>query len=270
MPPCYKELDIDFPPCPVVLLNIQQEMNQSHPSIHKIAEYIVCDVVLAAEILKTVNSPFYGLHRKVSSISDAIKIIGFTRTLQLVAAASVRQSSPTVPGMTFFWDDSQAIAIIACTIAKYLKMDGDMAYLMGLFHDCAIPLLANKFPDYLYDPRMLDPETLNVTIAEDARFNVNHALLGSLFARSWYLPDMIVHAIRFHHSDELFNQGLDRDTTNLIAVNLLASSIQDTLCGKQYACFLPLEKQIRDYLFLSNDSEYQGLIDRAMDAIGQF
>ncbi len=270
MPPRYKELDIDFPPCPAVLLNIQQEMKQNHPSINKIAQYIVCDVVLAAEVLKTVNSPFYGLHHKVSSISDAIKLIGFTRTLQLVAAASVRQSSPSETNMSFFWNDSQAVAIIACSIAKYLKMDGDMAYLMGLFHNCAIPLLVNKFPHYFYDPRMLAPETLDITVAEDAIFNVNHALLGSLFARSWYLPDVIVQAIRFHHSDELFTQGLDRDTLNLITVNLLANSIYDAICGRKYDCFLQLEKQIRDYLFLSDDSEYQSLIDTAMDAIGRF
>jgi len=177
-------LDIDFPPCPSVLINIQNEMNQGNPSIHKIAEYIVCDVVLAAEVLRTVNSPFYGLRHKVSSIFDAIKILGFTRTLQLVAAVSVRQNAAPLPGMKHFWDDSQAIANIACSIARYLNMNGDLAYLMGLFHDCAIPLLVQRFPDYLYDPRMLNPEALDITIIEDAMFNANHAWLGCLFARS--------------------------------------------------------------------------------------
>jgi len=262
-------LDIDFPPCPAVLISIQQEMNQSHPSIRKIADFIVCDVVLAAEVLKTVNSPFYGLRHKVSSVSDAIKLIGFTRTLQLVAAASVRQSSPFVDGLTFFWNDSQAVAIIACSIAKYLKMDGDLAYLMGLFHNCAVPLLVQRFPHYFFDLRVHHPDTLDITIAEDAIFNVNHALLGSLFARSWYLPDSIIQAIRFHHTAELFSQGLDSDTLNLVTVNLLAINIHDAICGRRYACFSQLEKQIRDYLLLSDDVEYQSLIDRAMEAIGQ-
>ena len=260
-------LDIDFPPCPSVLINIQTEMNQGNPSIHKIAEFIVCDVVLAAEVLRAVNSPFYGLRHKVSSILDAIKIIGFTRTLQLVAAASVRQNAPPLPGMNDFWDDSQTIANIACCIARYLNIDSDLAYLMGLFHDCAIPLLVQRFPNYLYDPRMLAPDALDITVTEDAMFNVNHAQLGSLFARSWYLPDSIIQAIHYHHSDAPFAQGLDCGTLNLITVNLLAISIHDANCGRKYASFERLETQVRDYLLLSDDTDYQALIDSAMDTI---
>lgn len=267
MPPRDTSLDIDFPPCPAVLINIQQEMSQNHPSINKIAEFIVCDVVLAAEVLRTVNSPFYGLHHKVSSILDAIKIIGFTRTLQLVAAASVRQSSPPVAGMNQFWDDSQTVANLACNIARYLKMNGNLAYLMGLFHNCAIPLLVQRFPKYLFDPRMLNPDVLDITITEDVMFSANHALLGSLFARSWYLPDSIIQAIHYHHSDAPFAQGLDRGTLNLITVNLLAISIHDASCGRTYANFSRLETQVRDYLLLSDDVDYQALIDMAMDVM---
>ncbi len=268
MPPRNTALDIDFPPCPAVLINIQTEMNQGNPSITKIAEFIVCDVVLAAEVLRTVNSPFYGLRHKVSSILDAIKIIGFTRTLQLVAAASVRQNAPPLPGMNDFWDDSQTIANIACSIARYLNIDSDLAYLMGLFHDCAIPLLVQRFPDYLYDPRILNPDALNINVIEDEMFNVNHAQLGSLFARSWYLPDSIIQAIHYHHSDAPFAQGLDCGTLNLITVNLLAISIHDANCGRKYPSFGSLEAQVRDYLLLSDDVDYQALIDSATDVIG--
>jgi len=61
---------------------------------------------------------------------------------------------------------------------------------------------------------------------------------------------------------------LDCRSLNLITVNILAISIHDASCGRKYTNFSRHETQVRDYLLLSDDVDYQALIDSAMDTIG--
>lgn len=265
----HNTLDIALPPCPAVLVNIQQEMGRPQPNLHKIAEHIARDVLLTAEVLKTVNSPFYGLRNKLGSIPDAIRMLGLDRIYPLVTAVSLRHNVPLEKNLECFWRDAATLGILNASIAKVLRFDPDMAYLMGLFHDSAVPLMTAKFPDYFLRLREFHGDNLDISLAEDRIFNTNHALLGSLMARSWHLPEQLVLAVRFHHSDELFTQGLGSKALSLITVNLLADSVNDYICGNLNIHFEQLENQVRDYLSLSDDNAYQRVIDAALDAVHQ-
>jgi HD-like signal output (HDOD) protein len=256
-----------LPPCPKVLVSIQQEMNRPNPSLQKITQHLACDMALSAEVLKTVNSPFYGLRKKVSSIADAINMVGFARTLSMVTAASVRHSFPLPASLSHFWDDTMNVAIIGGSLARQLKMDVDMAYLMGLFHDCATPLLEVKFPGYFSSLREIKNGQLDISLAENSQFDTNHAMLSSLLARAWHLPEPLIQAIRFHHNDDLFTLGLERNTLDLIAVNLLADHINDLIIGNVDTHYEQLEQPTRDYLFLTDTHQYKSIIDAAIDAV---
>lgn len=269
MPRKNRNLDVVLPPRPSILVDIQQEMNKTHPELHRIAEHIAGDIVLAAAILKTVNSPFYGLRNKVTSTVDAVKMLGFTRTSQLVAAIAVRQSVPLPTELTYFWDDMMRVAIMEASIARHLLLNTDMAYLMGLFHDCAIPLMAVKFPDYLKVRKAFNDENMCVIDFENDQYAMNHAQLGSLFARSWYLPDPLIQAIRFHHHDSsLFNTGIDRDALTLIAIHLIVDNIHDTLIGNVPSQHPQMKPKIMEFMNL-DDHQYQVLTDIALDSVNQ-
>lgn len=267
MPQHNRNLDVVLPPRPSILVGIQQEMNKAHPELHRIAEHIAGDIVLAATILKTVNSPFYGLRNKVTSAIDAVKMLGFARTSQLVAAISVRQSVPLPEELNYFWDDMMSLAIMQASIAKYLHLNTDMAYLMGLFHDCAIPLMAVKFPDYLKVRKAFKDENMCVVDFEDSQYAMNHAQLGSLFARSWYLPDSLIQAIRYHHHDSsLFSTSIGRDALTLIAIHLIVDNIHDSLVGNVATDYPKMKPKIMKFMNLDDD-QYQVLTDIALDSV---
>ena len=269
MPRKNRNLDVVLPPRPSILVDIQQEMNKPHPELHKIAEHIANDIVLAAAILKTVNSPFYGLRNKVTSTVDAVKMLGFTRTSQLVAAISVRQSVPLPEELNYFWDDMMSLAIMEASLAKHLLLNTDMAYLMGLFHDCAIPLMAVKFPDYLKVRKAFKNENMCIIDSENSQYAMNHAQLGSLFARSWYLPDPLIQAIRFHHHDSsLFSMGIGHDALTIIAIHLIVDNIHDTLVGNVATHYPQMKPKIMEFMNL-DDHQYQILTDIALDSVNQ-
>ena len=259
--------EFGFPSRPESLINIQQEMSQPTPNIQVVAQHIAEDITLSAALLKTVNSPFYGLANKVSSVNDAVNLIGLTRALHLVMAVSVRHSIELPANLKSFWDDSIKVAVMESCIARHLAFDPDLAYLMGLFHDCAVPLMSMKYPDYLDTYFQFYVQEEEIPELEQAKYTMNHALMGNLLARNWYLPSSLCDAIRLHHNADIFTLGLDNTTLNILSVHLLADNIADQLEGRSDIHFLKIEGQIRKYLALEGDLEYQSVIDYALESI---
>jgi len=269
MPQNSTNLEIVLPPQPSILVNIQQEISKDDPDLAYVAQQIAGDIALSVVLLRTVNSPFYGLRNKVCSVTDAVNLIGLPRTLNLVTAVSVRNSVPLPKGLEYFWDDTTKAAVMGASIARYLKFNADLAYLMGLFHNAAVPLIAAKYPDYLSSLAEFHCDKLEIPKAEDAKYNINHPMLGSLLARAWYLPSSLIQAISLHHNHDLFAIGLDNDILNLVSVCLLADNIAGRLNHDMDAHFPLLEGKIREYLNLLDDTHYQAVIDTALDSINQ-
>ena len=264
-----KEPEVEFgiPPRPTSLLNIQLEMKKSQPDMRVITQHISADVALSAAVLKTINSPYYALRNKVASVFEGVNLLGLTRISNLVTAVSVRNSMPLPAGMEYFWDESTKVAIMSACIAKRLVLDVDICYLMGLFHDAAIPLMVAKYPEYLTCLLEFHAEDTEITEAEQQRFNMNHAMLGGLLARAWYLPAELIEAIRLHHSHRVFELGLDNDVLNLISVHLLADKILDLIKGDIDFHYPLLEKNVRLQLGLTDETEYQTIIDFAIECV---
>ncbi len=260
-------LDFAFPPRPTSLVNIQQELSKPDPRLGYITEQITADITLSAAVLKIVNSPYYGLTNKVSSIMEAANLIGINRIQHLVMAETVKNSIRLPAGLEDFWEEISKSAVMGATMSKHLGFDANLSYLMGLFHDTGVPLMAAKYPDYVDSLRQFHNETEELCEVEKRNFNMCHAMLGGLLARSWFLPAPLIEAIRLHHSLELFNLKLDSTVLEIIAIHWIADHLAGRLKGNIDTHFLLLEHQLREYLMLTNDTVYQGLIDAAMDAI---
>lgn len=227
---------IVFPPQPHLIAPIMAEMAKPLPDLKAIATLISGDVTLASSLLKMVNSPFYGLNRKVTSVEEAVVLVGMRRTLHMVRALSLSRSFKPMPGMESFWEDTARNAMFALMLAAELALDGDLAYLMGLFHDCGILLLMQQQTDYL-DVFRQSTESAEFSLAdlEFCRYNTDHARVGSVFARYWYLPETIVKAIENHHSADAFSSIADREVGNLIALTVLAEDVNaQSLCQPNF------------------------------------
>ena len=223
---------IVIPPRPQILLKLGKEMSKDDPDPQAIIRLIGADVGIAAAVLKTVNSPFFGRASKISSVASAVTLIGLKTASQIVTGLVVRNAvTGDARSLERFWDSAEKVAGIAAYIASTLpRGPRDDAYSFGLFHDIGIPILMQKFPDYRQTLAMAEAEDeRSLTEVEDDRHATNHATLGYLIGKGWFLPEVICEAIRYHHDLSVFK---DREIVSpqaftLITINRLAEHFND-------------------------------------------
>lgn len=195
---------IILPPMPMTLTGVNSERAKPEPSLAEIARLIERDISVAAAVIKAVNSPLFGLRRKLESISQAVFLLGLDNVVNLVTALSLRSSmqAKKFPDLDRFFDTAQDVAIIMSSLAGDLGvMPSGQAYLLGLFHDCGTPLLFQKYPEY-QDVVRAAKTTVNrsITAVEEERLGTDHALVGYFLGRSWKLPNAVCLSIRYHHN----------------------------------------------------------------------
>ncbi|WP_221793117.1 HDOD domain-containing protein [Oceanobacter mangrovi] len=225
---------IKIPPQPQILVDLQIEQIMPEPDLQRIAELIQQDVGLSGTILKVVNSSFFGLKNRITSINQAVNLIGMSSVINLVNGLSIKSqmSDETIVNMNRFWDTATDIAQVATQIAKQVGYPNpDMAYLLGLFHNAGIPLLMSRFDNYLdiMERSYAHPDHRVVDV-ENAELDTNHAVIGYYTAKSWHLPKILCDVIAEHHSaSRYFNAGHQKDSEakTLLAILKMAEHV----CG---------------------------------------
>ena len=202
------------------------------PDFIKLGKLISGDVSLGAAMLKTVNSPFYGLRTKATSVQQAIALLGLRNVAELVTGLLLRQAFPggTSDRMDDFWEISSGIAEINALLAREFKnVDGDGAHTYALFRDCGMLAMMQRFKGYKpVLPGSDETGECSATASEQKRYDMNHARIGCQMAKTWLLPDEICQAVLRHHDyAELQIDGAGIPTASLqhIALTLAAESI---------------------------------------------
>ncbi|WP_178119009.1 HDOD domain-containing protein [Pseudomonas akapageensis] len=215
-----------MPPQPQIMVDLQMEQYMPDPDLEAIARLISQDPGLSGALLKIINSPYYGLSHKIASIQRAVILLGSRSTINMVNAQSIKgeMSDETILTLNRFWDTAQDVAMTCMTLAKRIGYQAvDEAYALGLFHDCGIPLMLKRFPDYMgvLERAYADAgPSKRIVDTENEAFNTNHAVVGYYTAKSWRLPEHLSEAIANHHNAlAIFS---DESTRNSQLKNLLA------------------------------------------------
>lgn len=224
--------EVGIPPCPAILTSVVREMRRDEPDLRKLADLLGSDVALSATLLKTVNSPFYGLTTKAGTVQQALSILGLRAGVNLVTGLLLRQAFPVASStlMEAFWERSTRLAAASAALAPRLKCcNRDQAHTFALFRDCGLAVMIRKFPMYvdIVDYSAADPGQ-PITEVENLRYNVNHARVGYALARSWFLPEGIGRAIQHHHDLAQISAGtvtLPLESARLVALGLLAEQV---------------------------------------------
>lgn len=196
-----------IPPCPATLTSIMKAARHPKTDLEKVAHLIGRDAGMVAPLLKLVNSPFIGLRSKVTSVFQAISVLGMQNTLNLVQNIALRQSIAG-NGHNFekFWERSSLAATLAEKMAaRFPTISKDDAYITALFHDSGIPVLIQKFPDYREKVMTQGAKGVPLCQTEDTHFFTNHAVVGNLLTRTWALPPQVCKAILYHHDTTIFS-----------------------------------------------------------------
>lgn len=196
--------EIGIPPRPLILEEVSREMHRDDPDLNRIAELVMRDVSLAAGLLKTANSPFFGFRQKARNVREALVMLGLKAAARTIAGLIMRQALPVGPDLERFWDASDMISRLSGWLVRELGakhgVGAEDAYTYGLFRDCGIPILLRKFPAYAAVLAQANSEAERAfTEVEEDAIPTNHAMVGCMLAQSWWLPETTVEAIRHHH-----------------------------------------------------------------------
>ena len=225
---------ISVPPQPQIMVDLQMEQVMPNPDLKTIARLIGQDPGLSGALLKIVNSPYFGLANRVGSIQHAVNLLGSRSVINMINALSIKSemSDETIVTLNRFWDTAQDVAMTCLTLAKRIGCEAvDEAYSLGLFHNCGIPLMLKRFPQYmtvLEESYASASAERRIVDTENRLLNTNHAVVGYYTARSWNLPQHLCEAIAYHHNCRaLFAEDSGRDVQlkNLLAILKMAEHI---------------------------------------------
>jgi HD-like signal output (HDOD) protein len=255
-------LGITVPPQPQIMVDLQMEQYMPEPDLNAIAKLIRQDPGLSGALLKIVNSPYFGLQNRIVSIQQAVNLLGCNTVINLINAQSIKgeMSDETIVSLNRFWDSAQNVAMTCLTLAKRIGYQpADEAYALGLFHNCGIPLMLKRFPEYM---SVLEQAYANADIevrvvdGENDRLDTNHAVVGYYVAKSWNLPRHICDAIAQHHNVQgVFNEDVSGDSKQKTLLAIL--KMAEHICG----CYRTLGQQNYDY-------EWEGVQTIILDYVG--
>lgn len=237
-----------IPARPDVLLQLSALVESEDPGFERVASLVKRDVALYANILALINSPFFGLRGRISSIERALKVMGMKRLLFLVRTASLRSAVGEDEGLENFWEDACTMATICANLVHYMPfVNVDDAFTLGMMHACGVPLMVKNCPDYQnfhVNACLLDlPDQQRL---EQAHFGADQFQLSSRLAKSWQVPEELCQAI-----------AAQPDYQNL----LLDEGADEHLCQKLCLLLVGREFSLKFETLWGRSDEYQPVVD---------
>jgi len=264
-----------IPPRPEVVTVLFEEMKHNEPDLVRVAKAISADVGLAGAMLKAVNSPVFGLTRKAKSVNQAVNLLGLRNVKNIATSLVMRQAlyGAEPPMLQRFWDTADKVAALSIYLARKLRgIPSDEAYTYGLFHDCGIPLLMGRFPNYR-EVLLTANQTADrsfVAVEEEA-LGTHHCVVGYFLARSWGLGEDLCQAILLHHDVSMFSDLDVSDTARSFAgIGHIAAHIHHQLMrGTVDVEWLKFEEAICRHFALTEE-DMLSLVDGAHDIEAQW
>jgi len=205
----------DLPSPPQVALQIMRACAKENVNAEQLSELVSSDPVLAAEMLRVVNSVYFGLATKVQSISRAITVLGRQSLRNLALCISIRDAlkKDSIPDFDTadFWEDSIRRAAGARLLAQELNLDGDEYFTAGLLQDFGLLILFHLNPDKAaHWERLKGQDPIARCAAERRIFNASHEMVGMMLGKYWELPELLTLAVGHHHLAEIDHLDMDQ------------------------------------------------------------
>jgi len=198
-------------PLPAVAFRVLELADDGKFSAHELASLIASDQALTAKVLRLANSPFYGFARRITTVRDAVVLLGFRAVRQATLAACVvgddRRSSSLDYGA--FWQFCVATGMLAEVLARTEGRYQDQAFTAGVLHQVGVLALDQYRADLLRDVIEHSGSGMARQMAEREVLGFSTADLGGALAEHWGFPAELVRAIGGHTRpiDQLAAEG---------------------------------------------------------------
>lgn len=197
-----------FPGMPTTAAKLLPLLREPDSSIARIEDLIKYDPGLTANLLKLTNSAYFGLPSRISSVRQAILLLGRKRLLQLVTTMCMSGlMKKSVPGYDLpqggLWRHSVAVAVAADRLVQSLKItQADEVFTAALLHDIGKMILGDYVQEDLKSIQEMAAKGISFEVAEYMVLGTNHADIGARILKSWSMPEELVHAVAWHHDPD--------------------------------------------------------------------
>lgn len=201
----------DLPPLPAVAAKVMTVAEDAKASAGDLASVLAADQVLTAKLIKVSNSAFYGYARKVSTVREAIVVLGFKQVRQIAVGAAMmggfkrNMFQGELFDLDLFWGHSMAVAVAAEALAKKTRVcKPEDAFTAGILHDIGRLIIRKGRPDEFERAiRMASTGSVSLHAAEIRATGFAHDEVGRALAEQWKFPSHLTDAIEGHHRTNL-------------------------------------------------------------------
>lgn len=230
-----------LPGSAVRLLSLSQDPTKGPKDF---AKPIEADVGLMGQVLRFVNSSYFGFSREISSVEQAISLVGIRpiKNFALWSAVFSIIPNPKIGGFDLksLWMDSLRRAVFAKAIGRALRLsNAEELFSAALLQDMAIPVLLEALPDvYAKLVTRREVEKVRLSTLEREVLGWDHAEAAASLCRTWHLPNDFAKLIERHPSvDELLDSGIEELDCACVAVAALLPSCSDNKWTEQHDFF---------------------------------
>jgi HD-like signal output (HDOD) protein len=232
-----------FPRLPMYASKLAVRLLDEDVSVSEVVNLTKLDPSLVAMVLKTVNSAYYGLQRKISSFQQAVLLLGFNQIYQLVLSNGVRSIMPKAAEFRTLQFHSVIISLLSFEISLLSDLkNGVLHGTIGVLHDLGKSVILLIKKDYPKLEIILDM--------------LGHERIGSLLLKEWDIPDIISFALEYQFFPD-FSPPTEIETEHRENVALLytAHLCEAYMQGKsEEDLYSPFQDEYLDLLGLSEKS----------------
>lgn len=181
---------------PQTLAEVLRITRDEDSSASDLSEVLLRDPALTARILRMVNSPFYGLGREVTTVSQAVLTVGMRGVTSLALSSSIYDLTgkwSSIIDRQKFWSHSLEVAIASRSLAEASGLKcPEEAFVCGLLHEIGLPVLEKSFPDefeQIWKGAACETELLK---HEQQQWGTDHIKVGQFLMQQWNLPADLV------------------------------------------------------------------------------
>ena len=197
-----------FPGMPATATKLLPLLDNSDSTASDIESILKYDPGLTANILKLTNSAYFGIPTRVSSVKQAIVLLGWKRLLQVVTTICMSPlMKKSIPGYDLpggeLWRHSIAVSVAAEILVKVLKIsNADEVFTAALLHDVGKLVLGSFVKKDLKQIETMVTKGITLDVAESMVLGTNHAEVGGQILHKWSFPAELVNAVQWHHDPE--------------------------------------------------------------------
>lgn len=229
-----------IPSLPALYNDLTAALRSENTSLGQIEQIISKDVGMAAKILQLANSAFMAAHGRVSSLHEALSLIGAetvrSLTLSIHVFSQFNRNPVTAAFFPAMWDHSVSVASLAHRIAlseTRNKAIAEDSFTTGLIHDAGkIVLLAELPNDYRRVIQNLDGTSLRFCEAEMKYLGCTHEQIGAYLMSVWGLPAAIIQAVELHHHPSAIGEAKFSPLTAVHCADVIASAVDQALVNR--------------------------------------